>query len=259
MQGWMEPDCDQLRKKRLTILGPSPFAVILAALIVMLSACARPAHKSLTIGVAFESLQAEYWVAAFDAFEFELKSRNFSMKEAIADGDANRQYEQIQNFIAQGLDGIIVAPKDAQTVIPMIRAANEAGIPIVLYNRLPGKSTRSVAVVADNYGLAMATVDYLAQQARKLRRKHKAMILMGDLSDLNGIRRRDGFEDAVKKYGDLIEVVARVPKFEWNQEKGLAGAVNAFQAHPDIDFIFSSSDFLFPSLVSALKGVGKRA
>jgi ABC-type sugar transport system substrate-binding protein len=44
---------------------------------------------------------------------------------------------------------------------------------------------------------------------------------------------------------------------EWNQEKALAGTVNALQAHPDISFIFTSSDFLFPSIISALKSANK--
>ena len=60
----------------------------------------------------------------------------------------------------------------------------------------------------------------------------------------------------MKDYADLIEVVARVPT-EWNQEKALAGVTNALQANPDIDFVFTSSDFLFSSLVSALKTAGK--
>ena len=53
-----------------------------------------------------------------------------------------------------------------------------------------------------------------------------------------------------------VEVVARVPS-EWNQEKAQAGVVNGLQAHPDISLIFTSSDFLLPSIVSALKSAGK--
>jgi ABC-type sugar transport system substrate-binding protein len=68
--------------------------------------------------------------------------------------------------------------------------------------------------------------------------------------------RRDGFEDAVKTAPSTIEVVSRVPT-EWNQEKALAGVTNALQAHPDISFIFASSDLLLPSVVSALKIAGK--
>jgi ABC-type sugar transport system substrate-binding protein len=142
-------------------------------------------------------------------------------------------------------------------VIPMIKAANRAGIPMVLYNRPCDRTdARAVAVVADNYKIARATVLYMARQAAKTGTKHKAMVLIGDLGDINAVGRRDGFDDALKDFRGVIEVVARVPT-EWNQEKALAGVTNALQANPDIDFIFTSSDFLFPSIVSALKTSGK--
>lgn len=237
-------------------------ALVLISSALLLNACAPQnadpaAGKQLTIGVAFETLQTEYWVASYEAIKEELRKKNFKMLEAIADGDANRQLEQVNNFIAQKVDGIIVVPKDAKTVIPMVRGANQAGIPIVLYNRPADKSdAKSVAVVADNYGISKATVTYLAEEAKKTNRKHKAMILIGDLGDINAIARRDGFEDAVKNYGDVLEVVARVPT-EWNQEKARAGVINALQANPDISFIFTSSDFLLPSIVAALKTADK--
>lgn len=230
---------------------------------LLLSLCLLPAcnqnagPKQMTIGVSFETLQTEYWVAGFEAIKAELKKRDIAMVEAIADGDANRQLEQINNFIARGVDGIIAVPKDAKTIIPMIKAANAAHIPIVLYNRPADKTdAKSVAVVADNPGITKATVQYMCEQARKSGKKYKALLLMGDLGDINAIGRRDGFEEAVKGYADIIEVVARVPT-EWNQEKALAGVTNALQAHPDINFLFTSSDFLFPSILSALKNANK--
>jgi len=231
---------------------------ILVSSLVMVVACNRVGPRAgLTIGVAFEILQTEYWVASFEAMKDEMNKRGITMLEAIAEGDANRQLEQIQSFIARRVDGIIVVPKDAKTVIPMIRAANQAGIPIVLYNRPCDRTdARAVAVVADNYKIARATVEYMAQQAKKSGGKHKAMILIGDLGDINAVGRRDGFDDALRDFSDTIEVVARVPT-EWNQEKALAGVTNGLQANPDIDFIFTSSDFLFPSIVSALKTAGK--
>ncbi len=224
----------------------------------LLSGCNRNSGpKQMTIGVSFETLQTEYWVAGFEAIKAELKKRDLAMVEAIADGDANRQFEQVNNFIARGVDGIIIAPKDAKTVIPMIKAANAANIPIVLYNRPADKTeAKYVAVVADNPGITKATVEYMCEQAKKSGKKYKALLLMGDLGDINAIGRRDGFEEAVKGYSDIIEVVARVPT-EWNQEKAQAGVTNALQAHPDINFIFTSSDFLFPSIISALKNANK--
>ncbi|HAV63944.1 MAG TPA: sugar ABC transporter substrate-binding protein [Verrucomicrobiales bacterium] len=216
-----------------------------------------PEGRQLTVGVAFETLQTEYWVAGFDAIKAELKKRDIKVLEAIADSDSNRQLEQIKNFVTRKVDGIIMVPKDAKTCIPAIRAANDAKIPIVLFNRVADRAdVKFVGVQADNLELAKGTVAFMVEQARKTGRKHKALVVMGDLGDLNAIGRRDGFDAAVKGHEDVVEVVARVPS-EWNQEKAQAGVVNALQANPDINFLFTSSDFLFPSIVSALKAAGK--
>lgn len=201
-------------------------------------------------------------MASFDIMGAELARRGLVRVEAIADGDANRQLEQVRSFVARRLDGIIVAPKDAHTVIPMIKAANRAGIPIVLYNRPPAPNRlRSVTVGVDNFSITRDTVRHLCGLARAQRppgdtTRLKALLLMGDLGDMNAIGRRDGFDAAVAENEDLIEVVTRVPT-EWNQEKALAGISNGLQAHPDIRFVFSSSDFLLPSVTSALKNAGK--
>jgi len=230
---------------------------LVAALLA--AACDAPAGgpRPLTVGVSFEILQTEFWVAALEAFKEELGRRGLRMIQAIAEGDANRQIEQVQNFITRKVDGIILVPKDARACLPILRSANEAGIPIVLFNRPPAESdARSVAVVADNFALAKETVAFLVAEARRTGTRRKAMIVIGDLGDINAVGRRDGFEAAVREAPDAVEVVARVPS-EWNQEKAQAGVVNAFQAHPDIGLIFTSSDFLLPSIVSALKSAGK--
>jgi ABC-type sugar transport system substrate-binding protein len=226
-------------------------------LLLLTTACNSGPRTRPLVGVAFETLQTEYWVASRNGIEDELKRQGADMLEAIADGDANRQLEQVQTFIVRKVDGIIVVPKDAHTVLPMIRAANRAGIPIVLFNRPAAESPlKSVAVVADNLAITRDTVTYLAKTALKAGPKHKAAILMGDLSDLNAINRRDGYDQALKPFGEAFQTVSRIPT-EWNQEKALAGITNALQANPDIDFIFTSSDVLLPSIVSALKSAGK--
>lgn len=214
--------------------------------------------KQLTVGVAFETLQTEYWVAGFEALKAELQKRNIKVVEAIADGDANRQLQQIRTFITRKVDGIVLVPKDAQTCIPAIKAANEADIPIVLFNRPAAEApgVKSTAIVADNRKLTRETVTFMIEQARKTGKKHKAMVIVGDLGDINAVGRKDGFYDAVKGQETVVAVVAEVPS-EWNQEKARAGVVNALQANPDISFIFSSSDFLFPSVVAALKSANK--
>lgn len=213
--------------------------------------------SGLTVGVCFETLQTEYWVASLDIMKKELAKRNIQIMEAVANNDANRQFEQVRNFITQQVDGIIIVPKDAQSVVTMIAEANQANIPIVLYNRPPDENPgKSVTVVADNFEITKKTITYMAEKAKASGRKYKAMILIGDLGDINAIKRRDGYEEALKNYADVIETVQRVPT-EWNNEKALAGVTNALQANPDIDFIFTSSDLHLPAIESALKVAGK--
>ena len=244
----------------MALLGLLALLSLLLALLVHTGCKPRNdtgAAKPLTIGVSFETLQTEYWVAGFEAIKAELAKRQIKMVEAIADSDPSRQLEQVKNFVTRRVDGIILVPKDAKTCLPMIRLANEAKIPIVLFNRPADKSDlKSVAVVANNFALSRATVEYMVGEARKTGRKHKAMVVMGDLGDINAIGRKDGFDAAVSNQADVVSVVSRVPS-EWNQEKARSGVINGLQANPDISFIFTSSDFLFPSIVAALKSVGK--
>ena len=210
-----------------------------------------------TIGVAFETLMTEFWVAAFDKMKADCAARGITMLESVADGDTAKQFDQVKNFISRKVDGIIIVPKDGKTVIPMIKACNAADVPVVLFNR-PADPTdaRHTAVAPDNFAITKETVAYLISLSQRTGRKQKAMILMGDLSDVNAIGRRDGFEAAVQEAGDAVEVVSRVPT-DWNPEKTLAGMQSSMQAHPDIGLIFASSDFMFPSIKSVLSNLGK--
>src|SRR5690349_14059240 len=107
----------------LTALLPS----LALAFSVLLGGCGKESNsgsasgsgeKQLTIGVNFETLQTEYWVAGFEAIKAELKKRNIQIVESIADGDSNRQLQQVRTFITRKVDGIILVPKDARTCIP---------------------------------------------------------------------------------------------------------------------------------------------
>jgi inositol transport system substrate-binding protein len=230
---------------------PARAAVLLLA---ALPGCRPDADRPLTIGVSFETLQTEYWVASFETLKAELAKKNIRVVTAVADGDASRQLEQVNGFLIRKVDGVIIAPKDGATVLPVIKAANAAGVPIVLYNRPPARDRgRAVTVVADNRKITYDTVKYLCGLAGS--GPKKAVILVGDLADGNAIARRDGFDDAVREHPN-VEVVGRVAT-EWNQEKALAGLEAVLGAHPDVDLLFTSSDFLFPAVESALRRAGR--
>jgi ABC-type sugar transport system substrate-binding protein len=215
------------------------------------------AQGTKTIAVLFDGLYSEFWVAGIQIIRDELKKRGYEIMEAISDQDDNKQFEQVRAAIARKVDGIIIVQTDSNAVIPAIKAANAANIPMVHFNRPPAQSDAfSVAIQADNQKIAREAVDYACTVAQKSGKKHQAAILIGDLGDPNAIQRRDGFQEAVDKYPDAIEVVAKIPT-EWNADTAFAGLTNALQANPDISFLFTSSDFLLPQIQQALKTADK--
>ena len=217
------------------------------------------AEGEKTIAVLFDGLYSEFWVAGIRIIRDDLKKRGFAIMEAISDKDDNKQFEQVRAAIAKKVDGIIIVQTDSNAVIPAIKAANKANIPMVHFNRPPAPSDAfSVAIQADNQKIARDAVLYSAGVAKESGRKHKAAILIGNLGDPNAIQRRDGFEEAVGQFKDVIEVVARIPT-EWDADKAFAGLTNALQANPDISFLFTSSDFLIPQITQALKAANKWA
>jgi ABC-type sugar transport system substrate-binding protein len=225
------------------------------------AAASRPlvvhAAEGKTIAVLFDGLYSEFWVAGIKIIKDEMTKRGFTVLEAISDQDDNKQFEQVRAMIARKVDGIIIVQTDSKAVIPAIRAANKANIPMVHFNRPPAQTDAySVAVVADNQTISRDAVLYSCNVAKQQGQKLKAAILIGSLGDPNAVQRRDGFQEAVAQFPDTIEVVARIPT-DWNADKAFAGLTNAYQANPDIKFLFTSSDFMIPQITQVLKSVNK--
>jgi inositol transport system substrate-binding protein len=87
-------------------------------------------------------------------------------------------------------------------------------------------------------------------------RKIRPLVLVGDLADPNAVQRRLGFMNVIEKYPEIFETPAEI-NTKWNSEVALAGLEAALTADPDIDFIFTSSDFLFPTIQGVLESKGK--
>jgi ABC-type sugar transport system substrate-binding protein len=215
------------------------------------------AETKRTVALLMDSLQSPFWVMSREVIHKKADEKGWTILEAISNLDDNKQFQQVQSMLQRKVDGIIIVQTDANAVIPAIRAANAANVPMVHYNRPPAQSDAySVAVQADNRKIMVQTVTALVEEAKRAGGKYEAALLIGDLGDQNAIQRRDGFFDVVDKNKDLIQVVARIST-EWNADKAFAGLTNALQANPGINFLVTSSDFLHPQIEQALKSAGK--
>jgi inositol transport system substrate-binding protein len=223
-----------------------------------MSSSAGAADKKLTVAFSFQDLETEFWVAGHTAIASTLKERGFNVIEENAGKDANKQLEQVKSAIAQGVDGIIIIPLDGELAVTIGKLANQAGIPYGVFNRPPSnKDAKALVAVADNRKIAAEAAEYMVDAAKKLGHKATPAIMVGDLGDPNAVYRRQGFMDAIEKHPDLwtgkpIEIPTK-----WDANTALANLKSAVQANPNIDFLFVSSDFMFPEVKSVLAPLGK--
>ena len=232
--------------------------------LVMAGSLSVAAQDGKTVCYAFQDLSTGFWVAGHSAIVTTLEAAGVTVIELNGGHDANRQLEQVKDCIAQGGSGIILTAEDGDSGSVVVAAAQEADVPIATFNRPPSDMSKGIIVVADNEAVARAAVDAMVVEAQKkfdaTGKKLKPLILMGDLADPNAVQRRAGFMNSIAAHPDLFEAPVEVAT-KWNSEVALAGLESAVTADPGINFLFTSSDFLFPTIQSVLepRGMWKKA
>lgn len=208
--------------------------------------------KQTTIAFCFQDLETEFWIASHKAITGALQAKGIKVIEKNANEDANRQFEQVKDLITQGVNGIILIPQDGQSALTIIGECNQAGIPIGIFNRPPADDSKpALVVVANNEKIAEASVEYMKEQALLRNRKAVPLIIVGDLGDPNAVHRRKGFYNVIERNPELFEKPIEVPS-KWDAPTALANLQSALEATPNVDFIFTSSDFLYPQIKSVL-------
>src|SRR5690606_24281855 len=86
------------------------------------------------------------------------------------------------------------------------------------------------------------------------------LIVVGALQDTNAIGRREGFYNVINRYNERYPGMFNTPievASEWDAATALANLEAAITANPDVDFLYTSSDFLFPTIRAVLEPRGK--
>ena len=213
------------------------------------------------IAFCFQDLETEFWVAGHKAIVETLSGEGIKVIEYNGNQDANKQLEQVNDAIAQKVDGIIIIPQDGESAVTIVKTANRAGVPIAVFNRPPSnKDGKAIVAVADNQAIAYQAAKYMVEQARKrfTNTGKKAVVghMIGDLGDPNAVYRKQGFEQAAAEDPEVIDRIIEIPT-KWDANTGLANLRSAMQANPDINLIFCGSDFLYPQIQSVLEPLGK--
>jgi len=149
------------------------------------------------IGLSLSNISEPKQAYIAERITHHAEKMGFEIIQFNADSDPDAQYRQILKFIEQRVDGIICVPRDARTVIPMIKEANHANIPFVCLNQPVAVSSASaVNVVANNFGLGQKLGQRIVE--KKKSEQGKILIFRKAGLELSSISRRDGFISAVK-------------------------------------------------------------
>lgn len=215
--------------------------------------------KQPTVAVMVKNTDNPFWKAVRQGAEKVAAERGLKLLQ-VSPAKPDNIEEQIRlvedlivKYKAKQIDGMIFVPVDYKALAPVVKKANEAGLPILDYcNRLAAGGDYFAYVGQDDYKFAK---DEAAKVAEMLHGKGKVVIIEGVPGALTAQDRLRGFQDALKNYPD-IEILAsqtgqylRVPAMEVMD--------NLLQRFPKIDAVISANDTMALGAIQALESAGR--
>ncbi|WP_339488621.1 sugar ABC transporter substrate-binding protein [Pseudomonas rhizophila] len=226
--------------------------LLFATLLLLLSQWAIADYR---IGVSIARVDDNFMTYVRNGLDEAAKKENVQIQFEDAQGDVVRQLNQVQGFINQKVDAVIVLPVDTSATANITRAAVEAKTPLVYVNRHPDERTlpKGVVTVASNdIEAGQLQMRYLAE---KLGGKGSLAIIMGDLAQNATHDRTEGVKQVLKDYPG-IKVVEQ-QSAEWQRSKGMDLTSNWLLAGSRFDAIVANNDEMAIGAAMALQQAGK--
>lgn len=167
--------------------------------------------------------------------------------------DASKQLSQVENFIQQKVNAIIMVPVDTTSAPNMVDKANQAGIPIVVVNRQYDGVEAATAYVGSES--ITAGVMEMEEVAKLLDYKGNIAIINGQMGQEAQIKRTEGNKQVIAQHPDLKVVLEGTG--EWDRAKGMTLMENWIQSGQHIDAVVSNNDEMAIGAIMALEAAGK--
>ena len=179
-----------------------------------------------------------------------------------AQNDVGKQLNQIQNFVASGVDAIIVNPVDTDATVAMSQAAADAGIPLVYVNRqpvnldsLPEKQAFVASDERESGTLETQEVCRLLKEAGKT--EAKVVVMMGELSNQAARQRTQDIKDVIATPDCSFMQIVEEQTANWSRTQGADLMTNWITAGLEFDAVISNNDEMAIGAIQALKGAGR--
>lgn len=212
--------------------------IIYVAIIVLLTGCAQQPRKYV-IGVS--QCSEDIWR---DKLNDELKMGEYLndsliVKLASSNDDNVLQNKQINRFVDEGVDLLIVSPNQLSAISKAVERAYDKGIPVILYDRKTNSDKYTAFIGCDNYTIGKSMGTFIAQQ---LQGKGRIVEISGLEGSSPALERHRGFMDAIKPYSGLQVVASEGGN--WKEEGGIQAMKRILQQTQDFDYVFAHNDRL---------------
>lgn len=226
-----------------------------------------------TVAIAMPTQSSERWIKDGDNMKKQLEDLGYKVLLQYAEDDPQQQVSQIENFVAQMVDCIVIAAVDSGALTTVEAQAKTAGIPIIAYDRLL-MDTDAVSYYAsfDNKGVGTAIANYIVdakdlEGAKAAGESYTIEFFMGSPDDNNAVLLYEGIMEVLQPYLDDGTLVCKTGRtsFEetcilrWSQETAQQWCENylsGFYADEDLDIACSAFDGFAYGIRSALEGAG---
>lgn len=196
------------------------------------------------------------WMGAITAAAQEQGEQFEDVELRVSEGtdDVNLQISQIEQFINDDVDAIVVLPFDGAALTEVAIEAMEAGIPVVNVDReFSSPFAARTTILGDNYGMGVSAGEYICE---RLEGQEDAVV--AEIAGIDSLPltqdRSAGFEDALSDCG--LEVSNRVDG-GFSVASGEEAASNLLQAAPEIDAIWNHDDDQGVGVLAAIENAGR--
>ena len=212
--------------------------IIYMAFLVLLASCTRQ-PKKYVIGVS--QCSEDIWR---DKLNDELKMGEYLndsliVKLASSNDDNVLQNKQVNQFVDEGVDLLIISPNQLSAISKAVERAFDKGIPVILYDRKTNSDKYTAFIGCDNYTIGNSMGKFIAQQ---LNGKGRVVEICGLDGSSPALERHRGFMDAIKPYPG-IQVVASEGG-NWKEEGGIQAMKRILKKTHDFDYVFAHNDRL---------------
>ena len=213
--------------------------------------------KTYVIGAPMNSFADKWQTYLQDAIrDFDAKHDDVEFKLADANADSAKQLSDVETFIDQKVDALLVVPNDPNIVKAIGRKAKNAGIPLIIVNRRPNEDDLNKYVTSfvgsDEIEGGRIQGNFIVNTLGD--KKGEALILLGPLGQDAVTKRTEGNKDVFKDHKNITIVAEQEGK--WERDRGLAIAENVLSGQKSINVVVSNNDEMAIGAVLASRKLG---